>query len=107
MSRILAVFASVVLLAFGAHGAAAQDAGLSFFITSAGPGNGADLGGLEGADRQCSVLAAAVGAGEKEWRAYLSTGDVNARDRIGSGPWFNVNGVATPRQIIRHAKVFS
>ena len=99
MSKIFAIFGSIVLLAFGAHGAAAQDAGLSFFITSAGPGNGADLGGLEGADRQCSVLAAAVGAGEKEWRAYLSTGDVNARDRIGSGPWFNVNGVVVAESV--------
>ncbi len=99
MHKVLAVFASVVLVAFGAHGAAAQDAGLSFFITSAGPGSGADLGGLEGADRQCSVLAAAVGAGEKEWRAYLSTSDVNARDRIGSGPWFNVNGVMVAESV--------
>ncbi len=100
MHRVLAVFASIVLVAaFGAHGAAAQDAGLSFFITSAGPGNGADLGGLEGADRQCGVLAAAVGAGEKEWRAYLSTSEVNARDRIGSGPWFNVNGVMVAESV--------
>ena len=99
MHKILAVFGSMVLMAFGAHGVAAQDAGLSFFITSAGPGNGADLGGLEGADRQCGVLAAAVGAGEKEWRAYLSTSDVNARDRIGSGPWFNVNGVMVAESV--------
>ena len=65
---------------------------MSFFITSAGPGNGGNLGGLKGADAHCSQLAAAVGSGNKTWRAYLSTagekgtGDVHARDRIGSGP---------------------
>ncbi len=99
MHRILAVFASIVLLAAGTHGAAAQEAGLSFFITSAGSGNGADLGGLEGADRQCAALAASVGAGEKEWRAYLSTSEVDARDRIGSGPWFNANGVMVAESV--------
>ena len=77
----------------------APDTSLSFFITSVGPGDGANLGGLEGADAHCQSLAAAVGAGDKTWRAYLSTdaiGDmasVNARDRIGSGPWFNAKGV--------------
>lgn len=67
----------------------------SFFLTSHGPGNGADLGGLEGADQYCSDLAATVGIGDKDWRAYLSTtgeGGVNARDRIGAGPWYNVKG---------------
>lgn len=73
--------------------------GLSFFITSAGPGKGADLGGLAGADAHCRSLAGAVGAGHLEWRAYLSqtAGEswtaVNARDRIGAGPWYNANGV--------------
>ena len=68
---------------------------MSFFITSAGPGDGGNLGGLKGADAHCSQLAAAVGAGNKTWRAYLSTAgengtaDVHARDRIGSGPWYN------------------
>jgi len=68
---------------------------MSFFLTSAGPGNGAALGGLEGADAYCETLAAAVGAGGATWHAYLSataTADaaaVNARDRIGSGPWYN------------------
>lgn len=74
---------------------------MSFFVTSAGPGNGADLGGLEGADRHCQALAGAAGAGNRTWRAYLSaqgkdfkdTGVVNARDRIGSGPWYNAKGV--------------
>jgi len=68
---------------------------MSFFVTSVGSGRGADLGGLEGADRQCQTLAAAVGAGTKQWRAYLSTqgqGAVNARDRIGRGPWQNPKG---------------
>ena len=71
---------------------------MSFFITSAGPGKGADLGGLEGADKHCQALAAAVGAGGKTWRAYLSTTaadgkpGVNAKDRIGTGPWHNAKG---------------
>ena len=69
---------------------------MSFFITSVGLGKGGDLGGLEGADRQCQSLAQAAGAGSKTWRAYLSTqgpGGVNAKDRIGNGPWFNAKGV--------------
>ena len=76
--------------------AATQSSDMSFFITSAGPGDGANLGGLDGADAHCSMLAGAAGAGRKTWRAYLSTtgaGGVNARDRIGSGPWHNYNGV--------------
>ena len=80
--------------AFGC--AKAQDADMSFFLTSNGPGDGANLGGLEGADAHCRMLAEAAGAGGKTWRAYLSTsGDetVNARDRIGDGPWVNANGV--------------
>ena len=71
----------------------AQDAG--FFVTSAGSGNGGDLGGLEGADAHCQSLAEAAGHGDRTWRAYLSTQGndaVHARDRIGSGPWYNVNG---------------
>jgi hypothetical protein len=71
---------------------------ISFFITSAGPGDGANLGGLDGADRHCQQLASAAGAGNRTWRAYLSTQAtgggqaVNARDRIGSGPWHNAKG---------------
>ena len=75
--------------------AATQSSDLSFFITSAGPGDGANLGGLDGADRHCQMLAQGAGAGSKTWHAYLSTpgsGGVNARDRIGSGPWHNANG---------------
>ncbi len=73
--------------------------GLSFFITGSPAPGGANLGGLEGADAMCQSLAAAAGAGNRTWRAYLSaeatdvTGPVNARDRIGSGPWYNANGV--------------
>lgn len=72
---------------------------LGFFITSAGSGDGANLGGLAGADRICQARAQAVGAGSRRWRAYLSasarpgTPAVNARDRIGSGPWHNAKGV--------------
>ena len=79
-------------------------ANFSFFITSEGPGNGGNLGGLAGADRHCQQLADAVDAGHKTWRAYLSTsfeGDpiVNAGDRIGSGPWFNSKGVMVARGV--------
>ncbi len=76
-----------------------ETAAMSFFITSQGPGNGADLGGLSGADAHCEALADAVGAGDETWRAYLSAAQrsgvevVNARDRIGKGPWFNAAGV--------------
>jgi hypothetical protein len=71
---------------------------MSFFVTSAGPGDGGNLGGLAGADKHCQTLAAAVGAGNRTWRAYLSQTaagqnlPVNARDRIGTGPWYNVKG---------------
>ena len=71
---------------------------MTFFITSAGPGSGADLGGLAGADQHCQDLAYAVGFGDVTWRAYLSTvsmggeSAVNARDRIGDGPWHNYSG---------------
>jgi hypothetical protein len=78
---------------------------MTFFITSAGPGNGADLGGLEGADQHCQQLAEAAGAGDRTWRAYLSTqatdGEpaVNARDRIGGGPWQNAEGVVVAQSV--------
>jgi hypothetical protein len=79
------------------NGAVAQEeqAPMTFFVTSVGLGNGANLGGLAGADAHCQQLAESVGAGGHTWRAYLSTqgpGAVNARDRIGSGPWHNANG---------------
>lgn len=78
---------------------------LGFFITSAGSGDGANLGGLAGADRICQARAKAVGAGSRRWRAYLSASArpgapaVNARDRIGSGPWYNAKGVAVARSV--------
>jgi hypothetical protein len=71
---------------------------MGFFITSAGPGDGANLGGLEGADAHCQKLAQAAGAGSRTWRAYLSAAasqgrpPVDARDRIGTGPWYNARG---------------
>jgi hypothetical protein len=93
---ISAAIASSVLwgLAFGAP-AQAQQSTMSFFVTSIGVGKGGDLGGLEGADRQCQRLAQAAGAARKTWHAYLSTqgaGGVNAKDRIGNGPWSNAKG---------------
>ncbi len=78
---------------------------MTFFVTSTGTGKGADLGGLEGADRHCQTLAQAVGAGAKTWRAYLSTQPaggntaVNARDRIGRGPWQNAKGVPIAKDL--------
>jgi hypothetical protein len=94
MNRIQA-FGTVGVLALGMGVALAQApaANMSFFVTSANPGKGGNLGGLAGADAHCQALAAAVGAGGKTWHAYLSTSTVNAKDRIGSGPWFNVKGV--------------
>jgi hypothetical protein len=65
---------------------------MSFFVTSSNPGNGGDLGGLDGADAYCQSLAEAADAGDKTWRAYLSTSSVDARDRIGDGPWYNAEG---------------
>ena len=100
---VLALAASTVLGASAA--AAAQQANMTFFITSAGSGKGADLGGLAGADRICQQLAQAVGAGSHTWHAYLSTQAVdgqpavNARDRIGKGPWQNVKGVVIAKDV--------
>ena len=96
MPKIATAFAFATLFVAGALAAHAQNAEVSFFVTSAGAGDGANLGGLEGADSHCQALAAAVGAGGKDWRAYLSTrgeNPVNARDRIGAGPWLNAAGV--------------
>ena len=78
---------------------------MTFFITRAGPGHGADLGGLEGADHHCQTLAAAAGSRRSDWKAYLSTQAtaerpaVNARDRIGKGPWRNARGVVVARTV--------
>jgi hypothetical protein len=95
-------------LALGSYFAFAQTAApnMSFFITSAGPGDGASLGGLLGADRHCSILAAqAGGSPDKIWRAYLSTAptgqmpSIHARDRIGTGPWYNAKGVMVAENV--------
>lgn len=83
--------AALLLTSLVTH-AAAQDTGMSFFITSKGLGNGANLGGLTGADAHCQQLAQGAGATNKTWRAYLSTASENARDRVGSGPWHNAKG---------------
>jgi hypothetical protein len=86
-------------------GAQAQQSSMTFFVTSAGPGNGGDLGGIEGADAHCQKLATAAGAGARTWHAYLSsntpaTGQaVNARDRIGTGPWQNAKGAVIAKDV--------
>ncbi len=90
-TRILSLSAAALAIALGA--AYAQDTTMSFFITSVGSGKGADLGGLDGADAHCASLAEAAGVTGKTWRAYLSTTTVDAKDRIGAGPWFNAKGV--------------
>jgi hypothetical protein len=102
----LGMVAAVVLLMLGwGAGAQMQPSGMTFFITSAGSGKGADLGGLAGADRLCQSLAAAAGAGKHTWRAYLSataaggSPAVNARDRIGKGPWHNTEGRLIARNV--------
>ncbi len=101
----LALLAAGGLLAFSALPATAQDdqdTSMSFFITSVGSGDGANLGGLAGADAHCTALATAAGSTGKTWRAYLSTtgpNGVNARDRIGQGPWFNANGELVARSL--------
>jgi hypothetical protein len=99
------LFVLVTLLV--AASAQAQQKDMTFFITSAGTGNGADLGGLKGADAHCQKLAAAAGAGNHTWAAYLSTSPmggtgekvVNARDRIGKGPWRNAKGEEIARNV--------
>lgn len=92
------IVAALVLM--GAQAAAAQE--MTFFVTSSNPGEGADLGGLEGADNYCQTLAEATGAGDLTWHAYLSTtgdGGVDARDRIGEGPWHNQAGTLIARDV--------
>jgi hypothetical protein len=103
------VAASIALLLAGCTGMAqtpasgmSQTSGMTFFITSTGSGKGADFGGIAGADKHCQTLAAAAGAGAHTWRAYLSTqgaGAVNARDRIGKGPWRNAKGVVVANNV--------
>jgi hypothetical protein len=102
----LRFWATAALVGIGLTAAVqAQQASMSFFVTSVGKGDGANLGGLEGADAHCRALAKAAGATKTNWRAYLSTtapgGDagVNARDRIGKGPWQNAKGVVIAKDV--------
>jgi hypothetical protein len=107
--RTLLVLTGLTMLGAYADAQQAQldPANMTFFVTSVGVGNGGDLGGLEGADKHCQALAKAAGGGDRPWRAYLSTQApslsdprfVNARDRIGAGPWQNTNGVAIARNV--------
>jgi hypothetical protein len=107
---LLTVVASVAVASLAATSGQAQQPppqspNMTFFVTSAGPGKGADLGGLEGADRQCQTLAQGAGAGSKTWHAYLSNQAangapaVNARDRIGKGPWQNFKGEVVAQSV--------
>jgi len=100
------VLVSTMLAGFCLAGAVrAQQPAMTFFVTSVGKGNGADLGGLKGADAHCAALAKAAGSAKTDWRAYLSTTEpggeagVNARDRIGKGPWHNAKGVLIARNV--------
>jgi hypothetical protein len=109
-SMRLSMLAATALLLVGVNGSVQaqqlqQSPDTTFFVTSVGLGKGADLGGLDGADKQCQTLATMIGAGGKTWRAYLSStanapgGVVNARDRIGKGPWQNVKGVVVAQNV--------
>src|SRR3954469_13722014 len=96
----LMLIAGAAVTAIGLANVAQAQNAMTFFVTSAGPGKGADLGGLEGADRHCQMLAQAAGAGGKTWHAYLSTqgaNAVNAKDRIGKGPWTNAKGAVVAK----------
>ena len=102
LKRYLTGCLAVAALLTIAPGANAQQNTMSFFMTSVGSGKGADLGGLEGADKHCQTLAEAAGSTGKTWRAYLSTqgtGAVNAKDRIGKGPWTNAKGVVIAKDV--------
>ena len=103
-NKSLAYMGLVLIGALGAGVAQAQPptGPMSFFVTSSGPGAGGDLGGLEGADAHCQSLAEAAGHGDRTWHAYLSTQGTdaeNARDRIGSGPWFNARGAQIAQDV--------
>lgn len=101
----LSLGAAVAAAVMAATPSSAQQAAMTFFVTSAGIGNGGNLGGLAGADNHCQTLAQAAGAGAKTWRAYLSTQPadgkpaVNARDRIGKGPWQNAKGAMVAKDV--------
>ena len=99
------VISGLTLLALASTAAFAQAQNTTFFVTGANAGKGADLGGLAGADKHCQSLAAAAGAGSQTWHAYLSataaggSPAVNARDRIGKGPWQNAKGVVIAKSV--------
>ena len=105
MRRTFLLITPLLLAAAFATPVLADAAGMSFFVTSAGPGDGANLGGLEGADAHCGKLASAAGSTKTGWKAYLSTtapqgeAGVNARDRIGKGPWQNIAGVVVASSV--------
>ena len=105
ISRLGICAGAAVLSLAAAQPSRAQGADTSFFVTSVGIGNGGNLGGLAGADNQCQTLAQAAGAGAKTWRAYLSSQAadgkpaVNAKDRIGNGPWKNAKGVVVAKDV--------
>ena len=94
----LAVLLTIVAAPAPVH---VQGQSMSFFVSSAGTGSGGNLGGLAGADKLCQALGAKAGQGSRKWQAYLSTSmpDVNARDRIGSGPWYNAKGVLIAQNV--------
>ena len=101
-TRIILLAGAAVAALGLVNGAQSQQNAMTFFVTSVGSGKGADLGGLEGADRHCTTLATAAGATGKTWRAYLSTqgaNAVNAKDRIGRGPWQNAKGVVVAKDV--------
>ena len=99
------VMTAAMLTSAAVQPAWAQSSNVTFFVTSTGIGNGANLGGLAGADNHCQMLAQAAGAGARTWRAYLSTQEadgkpaVNARDRIGKGPWQNSKGIVIAKDV--------
>src|SRR6059036_1486389 len=105
ISRVCFGLGAASLAVLAAQPAQAQAADTSFFLTSNGIGNGGNLGGLAGADNHCQTLAQAAGAGGKTWRAYLSTQAVdgatavNARDRIGRGPWQNFKSEVVAKNV--------
>ena len=102
---LLGAAAAALAAACGRSSTDPDDRRPSFFVTSAGPGNGGNLGGLAGADAHCRQLAEAAGVRDRTWRAYLSTSAsggqaaVNARDRIGNGPWYNINGALVANSV--------
>ena len=102
MKAIIGITAIALIAACASEAARDQELArqMSFFVASTAPAKGAGLGGVAGADQHCQSLAAAVGAGNKNWRAYLDEKpSVNARERIGRGPWYNANGVIIAKNV--------